>query len=170
MVQAYAIAGVVSECRLRREEQRLTDPIRMTLTPKIGDNISGAWWPYTAAMARELPGLIERLHEPLGQVIGIDINWSSLQGVPNLDALARNAVPLPGQEARRHRVMTVTGTVARAHLLIVPSETTKGLAVMVLRCAADLPVLATHQDTNAFRTAESIVRAARAQHATATAV
>ena len=141
----------------------------MTLAAEFGDNISGAWWPYTASMARELPDLIERLHEPLGQVVDIDINWSALQGVPNLDALGRKgAVPLPGQEVRRHRVMTLTGTTARTHLLIVPPDTTKGLAVMVLRCAADLPVLAIHQDTDAFRTAEEIVRVARAQHAATT--
>ena len=149
----------------------MTDPIRMTLAPEVGDTICGAWWPYTASMARELPGLIERLHEPLGQVADIDINWSSLHGVPNFDALGRRgAVPLPGQETRRHRVMTLTGTVARTHLLIVPSDTTKGLAVMVLRCAADLPVLTMHQNTDAFRTAEAIVRAARAQQAASTVV
>ena len=73
-------------------------------------------------MARELPALIERLHEPLGEVVDISINWTALQGVPNLDQLGRSGtVLLPGQEARPHRVMTVTGSRARAHLLIVPS-------------------------------------------------
>ncbi|MEO3761014.1 DUF5994 family protein [Mycobacterium sp. B14F4] len=144
----------------------MTDPIRLTLAPQIDDNIGGAWWPYTASMARELPALIERLHEPLGEIVDISINWTALQGVPNLDQFGRSGtVLLPGQEARPHRVMTVTGSRAHAHLLIVPSDTTKGLAVLVLRCAADLPVLATHQHTDTFRAAESIVRTARAQHA-----
>jgi Family of unknown function (DUF5994) len=112
-------------------------------------------------------GLIDALHEPLGQVEDISVNWSSLEGVPDLDSLSRRgAIPLPSQESRHHRVMTITGDVAQAHLLIVPSDTTKGLAVMLLRCAADLPVMAAHQDTDVYRAAESIVRAARAQHGT----
>ena len=149
----------------------MTDSIRLTLAPRIDDNICGAWWPYSAAMARELPGLIARLHEPLGQVGDIEINWSSLHGMPNLDQFGRSGIaPLPGQRTTRHRVMTVSGAQSRAHLLIVPSGTTKALAVMVLRCAADLPVLATHQHTDTFRAAESIVGAARAQHAASSTV
>lgn len=143
----------------------MSDPIRLTLAPDLHDGIGGAWWPYTPSMARELPGLIEALREPLGEIIDIGVNWSSLQRVPDLDQLSRSgAVPLPGQETRRHRVMSVTGTLARTNLLIVPSDTTKGLAVMVLRHAARLPILEIHQQSSVFRAAESLVRAARAQH------
>jgi Family of unknown function (DUF5994) len=145
--------------------RRLTGPVRLTLGPELRDAIGGAWWPYTSSMARELPGLIDALREPLGEVIDIGVNWSSLERVPDLDQLSRSgAVPLPGQETRHHRVMTVTGSTAQVHLLIVPSDTTKGLAVMILRTAAQLPILAIHQHTDAFRTAATIVQAARAQH------
>ena len=145
----------------------MTDPIRLTLASPLDDTIGGAWWPYSPSIARELPGLIERLREPLGQVLDLGINWTPLQGVLNLDQFGRNGITsLTGHEARHHRVITVTGTLTQAHLLVVPSDTTRGLAVMVLRCAANLPVRATHQHTNAFRTAELIVGTARAQHAT----
>lgn len=142
----------------------MTVPIRLTLAPAFGGEIFGAWWPYTTSIARELPALIDALCEPLGKVIDISVNWSALEGVPDLDELSRRAaVPLPHQQPRHHRVMTVTGGLARASLLIVPSDTTKGLAVMVLRCAADLPVQQAHQRTSVYRAAESIVSAARNQ-------
>lgn len=115
-------------------------------------------------MARELPTLIDALAGPLGKVVDISVNWTSLDGVPDLDMLSRRvALPLPQQEPRQHRVMTVTGGLGRANLLVVPSDTPKSLAVMVLRCAADLPVREAHRDTSVYRAAESIVRAAREQ-------
>lgn len=145
---------------------RPPEPVRLTFAPEIRDDVNGAWWPYSASMARELPQLIQALGERVGEVVDISVNWSSLDRVPDLDQLSRRgAIPLPGQETRHHRVMSVTGTTAQANLLIVPSDTTKGLAVMVLRRAADLPVRPMHQDTDAYRTAETIVRAARAQRA-----
>ena len=50
-------------------------------------------------MARELPDLIDALREPLGQVIDIGINWSPLEGVPDLDLLNRRGVAAtPGRE------------------------------------------------------------------------
>jgi glutamate racemase len=74
---------------------------------------------------------------------------------------------MQGGESRHLRVMTITGNRAKAQLLVVPCETSMALAVMVLRQAADLPVMYAHQHTTAFHTARAIVRTARAQHAPA---
>jgi glutamate racemase len=65
--------------------------------------------------------------------------------------------------------MTITGSRARAHLLVVPCRTSIALAVMLLRQAADLPVLYEHQHTTAFHTAGVIVRTARAQNSPSSA-
>jgi hypothetical protein len=137
----------------------------------LGSGLDGAWWPHTVSIARELSDLTDALREPLGEVIDIGVNWSPLQGVPNLDLLNRRGVSaMLGQDSRRLRVMTVAGGRAKAQLLVVPCQTSLALAVMLLRQAAGLPVLFEHQRTPAFHTAGSIVRAARAQHApTATA-
>jgi hypothetical protein len=117
-------------------------------------------------MARELPDLTDALREPLGQVIDIGVNWSPLQGVPDLDLLNRRGVAAtPGRETRQLRVMTITGAHARANLLVIPCRTSTALAVMLLRQAADLPILYAHQNTAAFQTACAIVSAARAQDA-----
>jgi hypothetical protein len=145
--------------------RRLSSPVRFTLASNLGSGLDGAWWPHTVSIARELSDLTDALREPLGQVVDIGVNWSPLQGVPDLDLLNRRGVSAtPGRDSRHLRVMTFTGTRARAHLLVVPCRTSIALAVMLLRQAADLPVLYAHQHTTAFHTAGVIVQAARAQN------
>src|SRR6476646_11397454 len=98
--------------------RRLSGPVRFTLASNLGSGLDGAWWPRTASIARELSDLADALRESLGQVIDIGINWSPLEGVPDLDLLNRRGVAAtPGRETRRFRVMTVTGSDARANLL-----------------------------------------------------
>lgn len=144
--------------------RRLSHPCRLTLAAELVRRVNGAWWPYTASIARELPDLIETLCEPLGQVVDIGVNWSPFEGVPDLDLINRRGVAAtPGRETRRLRVMAVTGTRGRANLMVVPWHTSTALAVMVLRQAAGLPILSAHQDTRAFQIADAIVRAARTQ-------
>jgi hypothetical protein len=149
-----------------RYGRRSASPCRLTLASELGRGLDGAWWPHTTSIARELPDLIDALESSLGQVVDIGINWSPFEGVPDLDLLNRRGVAAtPGRESRRLRVMEVAGTTARASLLVVPFRTTTALAVMLLRQAADLPVLYAHQCTTAFQTADAIVRAAREQKA-----
>jgi hypothetical protein len=144
--------------------RRLASPTRLTLASALGDDLDGAWWPHTASVARELPELIDALRDPLGQVVDISVNWSAFDGVLDLDSLTRRGIDvIPGRQARHQRVMTVTGSNARANLLVVPCRTTTALAVMVLRQAAALPILPSHLDTAAYRAADEIVRAARAE-------
>jgi Family of unknown function (DUF5994) len=148
----------------------LRNPVRFTLTSTPGTGLDGAWWPYTVSIARELSDLTDALREPLGNVIDIGVNWSSLQGVADLDLVNRRGVSaMPGQDSRRLRVMTITGIRAKAQLLVVPCGTSIALAVMLLRQAADLPVMNAHQCTPAFDTAGDIVRAARSQCSPASA-
>jgi Family of unknown function (DUF5994) len=146
------------------DQRRLRSPVRFTLTSDLGSGLDGAWWPYSVSIARELSDLADAVQEPLGSVIDIGVNWSPLQGVQDFDLLNRRGVPaLPGQESRQLRIMTITGSRARAHLLVVPFGTSNALAVMVLRQAAGLPVRYEHQHTAAFDTAGVIVRTAREQ-------
>jgi hypothetical protein len=144
--------------------RRLSNPVRFTLGSNLGGGLDGAWWPYSVSIARELSGLTAALRDPLGEVIDIGVNWSPLQGVPDLDLFHQRGVAgMPGPAASQLRVMTITGSRARANLLVVPCRTSIALAVMLLRQAADLPVMYAHQHTRAHEAASSIVRAARAQ-------
>ena len=147
-----------------RPQRRSASPIRLTLASVLGNDLDGAWWPHTASVARELPELIDALRDPLGQVVDIGVNWSSLDGVPDLDSLGRRGVgAVPGWAQRHQRVMTVTGSQALANLLVVPSWTTPALALLVLRHAAALPIQSRHLETPVCRAAEDIVRTARAE-------
>ena len=136
-------------------ERPLASPLRLTLASQLGHSIDGAWWPRTARTARELPELIAVLRTPLGAIIDIEVNWSASQNPPKLDTY--------GWEGKHQHVMTISGRNGSANLLIVPHRTSTALAIMVLRLAAGLPIYPPHRDTQAYRTAECIVRAARNQ-------
>ncbi len=154
-------AQMFSTARRRRQ----ASPTRITLATILGnDDLHGAWWPHTSSVARELPELIDALGDRLGRIVDIGVNWSALDGVLDLDSLTRRGVDaLPGWKTRQQRVMRVTGSDAQANLLVIPYRTTTALAVMVLRQAAALPILPSHVDTAAYRAADNIVRAARAE-------
>lgn len=126
--------------------------LRLTLASRLGNTIDGAWWPRTGLISRELPELVSVLGVRLGQIIDINVNWSSLQRPPDLN--------WDGWRGIHQHVMTVVGSDGRANLLIVPYRTGTALAVMVLRRAAGLPISAAHLESRAFQTANSIVRVA----------
>ena len=130
-------------------------PVRLTLAPKLGNKVDGAWWPRTGLISRELRELISLLDVRLGHVIDINVNWSSLQRQPDLNWAWWQGI--------HPHIMTVGGRDARAKLLIVPHRTGTALAVMILRRAAGLPIYAAHRDSQACHTAECIVRVARGE-------
>jgi hypothetical protein len=99
--------------------------------------------------------LVSILEVRLGQVIDINVNWSSLQRQPDLNWAWWQGI--------RPHIMTISGHDARAKILIVPYRTGTALAVMLLRRAAGLSVLAAHRDSRAFLTAECIIRAAKGE-------
>lgn len=135
--------------------RRLASPVRLTLASRLGNEIDGAWWPRTGLISRELSELVSVLDVRLGQILDINVNWSSLQCPPDLNWL--------GWRALHQRVMTVSGRTARANLLIVPHRTSAALAILVLRRAAGLPIDPAHRDSPAFQTADCIVRVARGE-------
>jgi hypothetical protein len=149
----------------RQDPRRLAKPTRVTLaTVLVDDIVNGAWWPHSPSLARELPGLTAAIGDQLGDVVDIGVNWSAIDGVIDPDYLTRRGIDvLPGWKTRHQRVMTVTGSLARANLLVVPCATSTALAVMVLRRAACLPVFPSHLDSAAYRAADAIVRAAHAE-------
>jgi Family of unknown function (DUF5994) len=138
-------------------ERRLAGPVRLTLAAELGRDIDGAWWPHTARISRELPDLVSVLGSRLGEIIKIGVNWSSLEGPPDLN--------WHGWQGKHQHVMTISGSTGRANLLVVPHLTRTALAVMVLRRAAGLPIDPAHQDTVVFQTADSIVRGAAGENA-----
>jgi len=143
--------------------RRLASPVRVALASELGGDLDGAWWPHTASLANELPELTEALSKRLGRVVDISINWSSLAASPDLDSLNRPRVlasPPIG-----YRIMTITGSLASAALMVIPSRTSAALAVMVLRRAAHLPIGRAEREVEPFLAADRIVSAASAESA-----
>lgn len=137
--------------------RRGTNPIRISVARDLGRDIDGAWWPRVHRISNELPGLVAVLTPLLGEISSINVNWSPINRPPDFNC--------PGWEGKRQHVMTVNGGDACANLLIIPYATYSSLALMVLRCAANLPVNAPDRDKRAFLIAGSIVRAAQQQRA-----
>jgi hypothetical protein len=109
----------------------------------------------------ELPNLVAALTPLLGGITSINVNWPPLQRPPDFN--------WPGWQGKRQHVMTVDGSDASVNLLIIPYATCSGLALMVLRRAADLPIDPADRLKPAFLTAGSILQAAQQQHASTTA-
>ncbi len=133
------------------------NPVRLCVASQLGRDIDGAWWPRTDRLTNELPSLVAVLTPLLGGVTSINVNWPALQRPPDFN--------WPGWEGKRQHVMTVNGADAHVNLLIIPYATYSGLALMVLRRAADLPIDTIDRGKPAFLTAGSILHAAEQQHA-----
>jgi hypothetical protein len=136
--------------------------VRFTLASHLGHNIDGAWWPRTAQIARELPTLVAAVAGRLGDITDINVNWSSAVDPPKLDSYSSY-----NWDGRPQPVMTLSGRIACANLLIISHRTSAALALLVLRRAAHLPIDPKHCGSRAFRTADCVVRAARAEVALA---
>jgi hypothetical protein len=138
---------------------RTDRPVRLRLAYDLGHRIDGAWWPYTAALADELAGLVALLETRLGKVRQVDLNWSPTHSPPNLNWRDWRTKP--------QHIMTIAGSEATANLLLVPCSTNATLAGMVLRRAAGLAVDPTHGADAMLVTAEEILTAARGQRVAA---
>jgi Family of unknown function (DUF5994) len=134
-----------------------TNPIRLTVARDLGRDIDGAWWPRADRITNELPHLVAVLTPLLGDITSINVNWPPLQRPPDFNR--------PGWEQQPQHVMTVSGGDGCANLLIISYVTYNPLGLMLLRCAADLPIEAADRDNPAFLTASSILRAAQQQSA-----
>jgi Family of unknown function (DUF5994) len=145
--------------------RRCARPVRITLARVLGRDIDGAWWPHSGSVAGELPELIGALHRPLGQIVGIKINWAPTDAAPDLDSMGHDAISMPGCQRRRQRLMVIDGTRGRVKLLVVPHMTAPALGLMVLRRAADMPISDARQAGRVFETADRIVRVAQAESA-----
>jgi len=140
--------------------RRQANPIRLSVARELGREIDGAWWPRVDRITNELPNLVAVLTPLLGDINSINVNWSPLQRPPDLN--------WRGWEHKRQHVMTVSGTHSSANLLIISYATHSALALMVMRCAANLLIEAADRDKPAFLTAGSILRAAQQQRAVPT--
>ncbi|WP_413232538.1 DUF5994 family protein [Mycolicibacterium sp. 120266] len=114
--------------------RRTPRAVRLTLATNLGSGIDGAWWPRGSAVAGELVELVSALEPRLGTIADIAINWRAGEGAAALHAIATGEGPVTG--SRRPRLISLMGKVCSARLLVVPSTTSKEIAVLVLARSA----------------------------------
>jgi hypothetical protein len=139
----------------RIDHSRRANPIRVSVAHELGQSVDGAWWPRADRITNELPQLVAVLTPLLGDITGINVNWPHLQRPPDFN--------WPGWQGKKQHIMNVQGENASANLLVVAYATNSALALMVMRCAANLPVDVADRGKPAFQTADSILRAAHQQ-------
>ncbi|HEX2283908.1 MAG TPA: DUF5994 family protein [Mycobacterium sp.] len=145
--------------------RRLARPVRLVIAQQLGSDIDGAWWPHTGSVAGELPELIEVLHQPLGEILDICVNWSATEGALDFNSLLNTGRMKSIAPRRRHRLMMVAGRSGQAKLLVVPHMTTPEFAAMVMRCATGRPVSDSERDSQWSEVADTVIRDARAESA-----
>jgi hypothetical protein len=145
--------------------RRSARPVRLALARQLGSDIDGAWWPYTASVADELPQLIGALNGPLGEIVDICINWSATQGPRELYETASGARSRREGQPGRQRLMVVEGRDACANLLVVPHMTSQALGAIVMRCAAARAFTTVERDTELYAIADTVMRAAQLESA-----
>jgi len=145
--------------------RRVARPVRLALARQLGADIDGAWWPYTASVADELPQLIGALHKSLGEIVDICINWTATQGPRELYETVSGSRSMREGHPGRQRLMVVEGRLGRANLLVVPHMTSQALGTMVMRCAAARYFSGTERDTDLFEIADCVTRAAQLESA-----
>ncbi|MDY6997115.1 MAG: DUF5994 family protein [Actinomycetota bacterium] len=144
--------------------RRASRPARVALAADLGSGIDGAWWPYSASVAAELPELVSALQRRLGEVVGIQINWSAAESQLDLETLAAGVRAMhEGERDLRPRLMLVNGQSACARMLVVPSMTSQTLGLMMLRTAARLPTAGADRDTRLFDLACAVMNLAEAE-------
>jgi hypothetical protein len=144
--------------------RRLASPVRLTLARELGADIDGAWWPHTASVASELPELVGALHQSLGEVVDIRVNWSAAEGQLDLDSIVTGTRVPNGVKLSRPRLMMVAGRDACVKLLVVPCKTSVTLGGLVMRCAAAMPVEEAARRTPMFDTADRVLGVARVEY------
>jgi hypothetical protein len=145
--------------------RRVARPVRLALAQQLGADIDGAWWPYTASVAGELPQLIEALHQPLGEIVDICINWSVTEAPLELYEIAAIARSMRVGQRRRQRLMVVLGRLGSAKILVVPHMTSQELGIMMMRRAAARPLSHSEQEGNLYTIADCVMQAAQSESA-----
>lgn len=114
-------------------------PIRFTLGPRKTGRMNGAWWPQDDGLiARELSPLVEELSGQIGAVSEVSLNWKA--GSPR-SSMRSAAMPPSLTNRPFHWVVTLRGEHRTVRILMVPARTNRILARLIMRLAAQMPLL-----------------------------
>ncbi|KAB2807973.1 hypothetical protein F9L07_25220 [Pimelobacter simplex] len=118
-------------------------PLRIRIDGIASDSpLDGAWWPQSRDLQAECADLIDHLPEQHGRVARLLFSrpdWEAGQlPWPRAINAARGRVKIgsfPGDDT--HLMTLVLGSRARLQLLVIPSDTKRGVALTLMSQAAD---------------------------------
>ncbi|MET4164575.1 MULTISPECIES: DUF5994 family protein [Gordonia] len=126
----------------------LLGPARVRFGVDPAAVVGGAWYPYTVQLADELPGMLTTARSSVGDVSGIDVNWSSFRRLPGLDS---------PDSPEKPPLMTLTASGRSVTLLVIPPRTASSLAAILLRQASGSVLADGRCHSLEFRRAERIL-------------
>ncbi|MBD0862234.1 transposase [Gordonia sp. zg691] len=129
----------------------LLGPARVRFGSDPAAPVGGAWYPYTIQLADELPGVLAAASTLIGDITGIDVNWSSFRRLPGLDSPDSPLTP---------PLMTLTAGKKSVTLLVIPHRTVSSLAAILLRQASNSAIPAGQAHSLEYRRAERILELA----------
>lgn len=129
----------------------LLGPARVRFGIDPAAAVAGAWYPYTLQLADELPAMLTAARSLVGDVSGIDVNWSSFRRLPGLDSPDSPETP---------PLMTLTTAGRAVTLLVIPPRTTSSLAATLLRQASGTVMADGQCHSLEFRRAQRILERA----------
>lgn len=145
--------------------RRMSSPVRVLLSADCGGDIDGVWWPRTSVIARELPDLIQAVLPTLGEIADISINWTANSPTPVLSTMSPDIAAKIAGRTPHNRLMFLVGRSEITKLLVIPTMTSRALALMVMRQATRREVPEIDCGTREFEAAQRIVLSARAESA-----
>lgn len=123
-----------------RRERASSPSARLSLTSAltVPGRLSGAWWPRSRNLFRELPALVEALIGPRGHATRVTVNPVRWPVIPRRVPVSGHMVHVCWftDEQHPHTLVLLAHTVGRWELLVVPPETGGAAAERLMSAAA----------------------------------
>ncbi len=136
--------------------------LQLTPDPPASPHLDGVWWPRSRQLAIELPGLVARLSDRLGQVTMIGYHLDAWPETPPQVEIAGRPVQLQGFSSNEPANVIVFGLDGHyLTLLVIPSDVSDEIAREELDAAAQLAdVSVAVSDEAAQAAAQSLIEVA----------
>lgn len=126
------------------DDPRVSGPVvdaesepRLALKPEPPSRLDGTWWPRSTRLAVELPGLVARLSDRLGQVSVVGYHRDAWTETPSQVEIAGLTVQLQGVTSDEPNSVILIGEGRHIALLVIPPDASEQVARQELDAASE---------------------------------
>ncbi len=135
-----------------------TQRLQLNPYPPASSYLDGSWWPRSAQLAVELPGLISTMFSRVGQVVMVGYHVNAWRDAPSQIEVDGQAIPLQGFTSDEPASVIVIGRDGRrVTLLVIPPDASEGTVRQQQKAASEHAIGAfTAKDGERRTTARSL--------------